>query len=150
MNCGCEYTSFSRFRNLEPYSRYEHSLGVALIIWHFTGNITQSLAGLLHDVATPVFAHVVDFMCNDHLKQEAKHIYNDLIVLENEVGEAEIGFQTMKHAERFGQIMLRCAATYISAEDRYAMQMLSELLKEAMERKLFSESDLYSTEAEIK
>ena len=29
MNCGCEYTSFPRFRNLAPYSRYRHSVGAA-------------------------------------------------------------------------------------------------------------------------
>lgn len=71
MNCGCEYTSFPRFRALEPYSRFDHSVGVALIVWHFTGDAAQAVAGLLHDVATPVFAHVVDFMRGDYLKQEA-------------------------------------------------------------------------------
>ena len=57
MNCGCEYTSFPRFRCLPSYSRYDHSLGVGLIVWHFTGDAAQAAAGLLHDVATPVFAH---------------------------------------------------------------------------------------------
>lgn len=71
MNCGCEYTSFPRFAELEPYSRFDHSLGVALIVWHFTGDMAQSLAGLFHDVTTPVFAHVVDFLNGDHLRQES-------------------------------------------------------------------------------
>ena len=71
MNCGCEYTSFERFSHLQPYSRFEHSIGAALIVWHFTNDIRQSVAALLHDVASPVFAHVVDFMKGDHLSQEA-------------------------------------------------------------------------------
>ena len=74
MNCGCEYTSFSRFEGLDAYSRYDHSLGVALIIWHFTHDIAQSVAGLFHDVATPVFAHVVDsrrFYTEEPLDAEA-------------------------------------------------------------------------------
>ena len=71
MNCGCEYTSFPRFANLSPYSRYDHSLGVALIVWHFTHDKKQAIAGLLHDVATPVFAHVVDFLNGDYLSQES-------------------------------------------------------------------------------
>ncbi len=71
MNCGCEYTAFPRFAGWAPYSRFDHSLGVALIVWHFTGDIRQSAAGLLHDVATPVFAHVVDFLHDDHLRQES-------------------------------------------------------------------------------
>ena len=71
MNCGCEYTSFDCFTVLPPYSRYEHSLGVALIVWHFTKSEKQALAGLFHDIATPVFAHVIDFMRGDYVKQEA-------------------------------------------------------------------------------
>lgn len=71
MNCGCEYTSFPRFCGLKPYSRFDHSLGAALIIWHFTADPVQAVAGLLHDIATPAFAHVVDFMRGDYLKQEA-------------------------------------------------------------------------------
>lgn len=71
MNCGCEYTRFPRFADIGPYSRYDHSLGVALIVWHFTGDMEQALAGLFHDIATPVFAHVVDFLNGDHLRQES-------------------------------------------------------------------------------
>jgi HD superfamily phosphohydrolase len=69
MNCGCEYTDFPRFRRLAPYSRFRHSVGVGLIVWHFTGDAAQAAAGLLHDVSTPVFAHVVDFLNGDHLTQ---------------------------------------------------------------------------------
>ena len=50
MNCGCEYTSFPQFADLESYSRYDHSIGVALIVWHFTHDRKQAVAGLLHDV----------------------------------------------------------------------------------------------------
>lgn len=71
MNCGVEYTSFPLFKRCRSYSRYDHSVGVALIVWHFTGNIQQSVAGLLHDIATPVFAHTIDFLNNDHLLQQS-------------------------------------------------------------------------------
>ena len=71
MNCGCEYTDFPRFRSLTPYSRFDHSLGVALIVWQHTHDKRQAMAGLLHDAATPVFAHVVDFLKGDYLTQEA-------------------------------------------------------------------------------
>ncbi len=71
MNCGCEYTAFPRFANSGSYSRWEHSLGVGLIVWHFTGDPAQAAAGLLHDIATPTFAHVVDFLRGDYLTQEA-------------------------------------------------------------------------------
>jgi len=71
MNCGCEYTSFPIFSKGKNYTRYEHSIGVALIIWHFTKDIKQSVAGLLHDISSPVFAHVIDFLNGDHETQES-------------------------------------------------------------------------------
>ena len=71
MNCGCEYTSFPRFSNLQKYDRRVHSLGAALIVWHFTGSAEQAAATLFHDVATPVFAHSIDFLRGDYLTQES-------------------------------------------------------------------------------
>lgn len=70
MHCGMEYTSFPFYMNFEKYSRYEHSLGVALILYHFTKDLKISLSGLFHDIATPAFAHVIDFLAGDHVKQE--------------------------------------------------------------------------------
>ena len=38
--CGSDYTSL--FKNRFFYSRLDHSIGVALIIWHFTKNKAQT------------------------------------------------------------------------------------------------------------
>ena len=69
MNCGVEYTSLPFFKDLPKSSRYDHSLGVTLITAHFGGRKEAVLAGLFHDIATPCFAHVVDFLKNDHETQ---------------------------------------------------------------------------------
>ena len=71
MNCGCEYTSFPLFAGLKDYSRYSHSVGCALIVWKFTQDAKQTIAALLHDISTPTFAHVIDFLNGDHIKQES-------------------------------------------------------------------------------
>jgi len=71
MNCGCEYTAFPRFAGLEPYSRYAHSVGAAAITYRFTENPAAAAAALLHDIATPVFAHTVDFLNGDYETQES-------------------------------------------------------------------------------
>ena len=81
MDCGCEYTSFPLFHRGRPSSRWEHSLGVGLIVWHFTGDRTQAAAGLLHDVSTPVFAHVVDFLRRDYVGQSATEAGTEAIIL---------------------------------------------------------------------
>ena len=53
------------------YFGADHSIGVALIIWHFTHDKKQTLAGLFHDIATPAFKHCVDFMNGDYMTQES-------------------------------------------------------------------------------
>ena len=217
MNCGCEYTSFPRFLRLHPYSRFDHSLGVALIVWHFTHDEKQSIAGLLHDAATPVFAHVVDFLNGDYLAQESTEdgtaailtadpviqavlsslrlctddvcdyhrypiadndsprlsadrleytlgnclnygirteeqisaFYSDLTVGVGEDGQAELAFRTPELARDFTAAALNCSEIYVSEEDRYAMQMLSELLKFALSRGVLTRSDLCRDEPTV-
>lgn len=217
MNCGCEYTALPRFCGLPPYSRYNHSIGVALIVWHFTGDPAQATAGLLHDIATPVFAHVIDFLKGDSLRQEAteagtlecilgapalqtalqqaglateevcdyrrypiadnpsprlsadrleytlgdsvdyslcslaeaKALYHDLTVMPNEQGTAELAFRSAAAAERFALLALQCGQVYASPEDRYAMQLLAELLKNALHQGVLTEADLHTTEPQV-
>lgn len=67
--CGTDWTPL--YRNRFYYSRLDHSKGVALIVWHFTHNKAQTIAGLLHDISTPVFSHVSDFRKGDALTQTA-------------------------------------------------------------------------------
>lgn len=217
MNCGCEYTSFPRFRDLGHYSRFRHSVGAALIVWHFTRDSAASAAGLLHDIATPVFAHVVDFLRGDYLTQEAtesgteeiirqsaelraslaryaipaedvvdyhrysiadndaprlsadrleytlgnllnfrladlseiREMYDDLTVSVSEDGARELMFRTGETALAFARGALACSRIYVSREDRYAMQMLSELLGDAIKAGVLAERDLMTTEPEV-
>ena len=69
MSCGTDYTKCFNVRYW--YSNLDHSVGVALIIWHFTHDKKQTLAGLFHDIATPVFKHCIDFMNGDSETQES-------------------------------------------------------------------------------
>lgn len=69
LGCGTEYTNLCKVKYW--YSNLDHSVGVALIIWHFTHDKKQTLAGLFHDIAAPVFKHVIDFLNNDHERQES-------------------------------------------------------------------------------
>lgn len=67
--CGTIYSDL--FESQRFYSSLDHAIGVALMVWHFTHDKKQTLAGLFHDIATPVFKHCVDFMNGDHLAQES-------------------------------------------------------------------------------
>ena len=69
MTCGTIYSNL--FESDFFYSSLDHSIGVALIVWHFTHDKKQTLSGLFHDIATPAFKHCVDFLNGDYMNQES-------------------------------------------------------------------------------
>ena len=69
ISCGTDYSPL--FNPIYFYSNLDHSIAVALIIWNFTHDKKQALAGLFHDIATPVFKHCIDFMNGDTENQES-------------------------------------------------------------------------------
>lgn len=216
MNCGCEYTSFPRFRMLPEYSRYSHSLGAALIVWHFTSDKIQTLSALFHDIASPVFAHTIDFLKGDYLSQESTEsgtaeiiagsseisallesegitadrvsdyhmypiadndsprlsadrleyslgnmvsygfcdaetaaVYYDDITVSGNGKDAELAFRSPETALSFARNALKCSKVYVSDEDRYSMQILSEIIGFALAEGVIAPSDLYTTEKEV-
>ena len=66
--CGCDYTNL--YTPLFLYTRYDHSLVVAHMTWHFTHDKEATIAALLHDIGTPCFAHCIDYVFDDYLNQE--------------------------------------------------------------------------------
>ena len=63
---------YSALDNLPNFnSVFQHSIGVALIIWNFTKDKKQTLAGLFHDIASPAFKHSIDYMNGDSETQES-------------------------------------------------------------------------------
>ena len=212
MNCGCEYTSFPLFAPWQPYSRFDHSVGAALITWHFTADPKQAMAALLHDVATPVFSHVVDFLRGDYEKQESTEVgTREMILFSREIlavcqkygidpesitdyhrypiadndsprlsadrleytlgnivnfgfgsaetvkayyenlqaTDTELVFRDASLACAFAADALKCSRVYVSDEDRYSMQLLSEILAEAIRTGVVLPEDLYLQEKDV-
>ena len=69
--CGMDYASKDIYHFPHYISRYDHSISVALITWKYTKDKKQTIAALFHDISTPCFAHVIDYMNGDYLEQES-------------------------------------------------------------------------------
>lgn len=83
ISCSCG-TYYSKMFNIGLwYSSLQHSIAVALVIWHFTHDKKQTLAGLFHDISTPTFKHCIDFMNNDHENQESTEDLTRKMILES-------------------------------------------------------------------
>ena len=82
--CGMDYASKDIYDFKEPITRYDHSLSVALLTWKCTHDSKATLAGLYHDIATPCFSHVIDYMNKDYANQESTEEYTEEI-LKNDI-----------------------------------------------------------------
>lgn len=82
ITCGTIYSKL--FESKIFYSSLEHSIAVALIIWHFTHDKKQTLAGLFHDIATPAFKHCIDFLNGDYMTQESTESLTTEIIKNSE------------------------------------------------------------------
>ena len=69
--CGMDYASKDIYDFPEYISRFDHSLDVALLTYRFTNNKKEAIAGLIHDISTPCFSHVIDYMNKDYSTQES-------------------------------------------------------------------------------
>lgn len=60
-------------------TRYEHSIGVMLLIKKLGGSLEEQIAGLLHDVSHTAFSHVVDTALKFKGEDYHERIFNDVI-----------------------------------------------------------------------
>ncbi len=206
--CGTDWTPL--YRNRFFYSRLDHSKGVSLIVWHFTHDKAQTIAGLLHDISTPVFSHVSDFRKGDMLTQtateeptariirgdaelgrllaedgltpaqvedyhiypiadneipqlsadrleymfpsgmaldgswtmdEIRRCYNDLIILKNEDGQDELGFQHVEIAELYCEHFCMIGHILQLNENKLALHLLGQIMNLAEKEGILSEED---------
>ncbi len=79
--CGMDYASKDIYNFSIYISRYTHSLTTALLTYKISSDRKATLAGLFHDVGTPCFSHVIDYMNKDYANQESTEEYTERIVL---------------------------------------------------------------------
>ena len=79
--CGVNYSNLFDIKQF--YSNLDHSIGTALIMWHFTHSKKQTLSGLFHDIATPTFKHCIDFLNDDYMNQESTEELTSKVIFES-------------------------------------------------------------------
>ena len=196
----------------DMYSVLKHSVGVALIVWNFTHDKKQTIAGLLHDISSPAFKHCIDFLNGDAEKQESteeqtleviknskeimnllkrdnikleeisdykiypiadnetpklsadrleytfmngtyykkvwdletiKEIYEDIKVIKNEDNISELGFDTIKNADRFIEGASELWPLWVGSEDIVTMYFFADIIKKMYDEKHITKKDLY-------
>jgi len=63
-------------------SRFEHSVGVYLLLKKFGASVEEQLSGLIHDVSHSAFSHTIDYIINaeTHSQDYQESIHRDFIL----------------------------------------------------------------------
>ena len=78
--CGMDYASKEIYDFGEYITRFDHSLTVALLTYKLSKDEKATLAALFHDIASPCFSHVIDYMNKDYSTQESTEEYTENII----------------------------------------------------------------------
>ncbi|KHF37985.1 HD domain-containing protein [Halalkalibacter okhensis] len=60
-------------------TRFDHSVGVMLLIRKLGGSLEEQIAGLLHDVSHTAFSHVIDFVFENKEEDYHEKIYSAVV-----------------------------------------------------------------------
>lgn len=55
------------------HSRYEHSVGVCLLLRKYGASIEEQIAGLIHDVSHSAFSHCIDYVLSEGTEGDQSH-----------------------------------------------------------------------------
>ncbi|MRG86015.1 HD domain-containing protein [Salinibacillus xinjiangensis] len=60
-------------------TRFDHSIGVMLLIRKLGGTVEEQIAGLLHDVSHTAFSHVIDFVFENKEEDYHEKMYSSVV-----------------------------------------------------------------------
>ena len=76
------------------FSRYEHSVGVMLLLRKMGASLQEQVAGLLHDVSHTAFSHLIDWVIGDPAKEDYQDKNHENIIVNSELPQilSDFGF----------------------------------------------------------
>lgn len=83
-------SQYSTYFFVSPHfntTRFEHCIGVYLLLKKLGASREEQIAGLIHDVAHTAFSHVIDFVYDKGITQDAHEDFHERIVNESEIPE---------------------------------------------------------------
>jgi len=91
-----QYGVPDKYYHLKNYSRYEHSIGVMLLLKKLGATLEEQVAGLIHDVSHLSFSHVADWVFSEGSKgnEDLQNSLMDEFIRKEEIANllAQYGF----------------------------------------------------------
>ena len=74
----------SKYANNRTVTRYDHSVGVMILLKRLNATIEEQIAGLLHDIPHTAFSHVIDFVFKND-SHEFHEKFHEKMVMNSEI-----------------------------------------------------------------
>lgn len=101
----CQFGVPDRFYSRKNYMRFEHSMGVLILLRRLNAGLKEQAAGILHDISHTAFSHVVDGAIGDPTKEDFQDKMHFQIMRDSEVPEIldsyGMDFKEISELERF-------------------------------------------------
>ncbi len=81
----CQYGVPNRFYHLKNYSRFDHSLGVFLILRKLGATDEEQIAGLTHDISHTAFSHIIDWVMGDGREENHQDLKHEDFLLNSDL-----------------------------------------------------------------
>jgi len=78
-----------KYYHYKGFSRYEHSVGVMILLRRFGASLEEQIAGLIHDVSHLAFSHIADWVFSDGGNEGSNEDLQD-VILEKFIKRTEI------------------------------------------------------------
>ena len=75
-----QYGIPDKYYHLKGYSRFEHSLGVMILLRRLGATLEEQIAGLIHDISHLAFSHVADWVFADGEKRDSNENLQDTLL----------------------------------------------------------------------
>lgn len=82
-----QYGVPDEYYHKKGFSRYEHSIGVLILLRKIGASLDEQIAGLLHDVSHTTFSHVIDLLVEDPIKEDYQDRIHFEILKNSEIPE---------------------------------------------------------------
>jgi HD superfamily phosphohydrolase/8-oxo-dGTP pyrophosphatase MutT (NUDIX family) len=80
-----QYGMPDEYYHKKSFSRYEHSIGVMVLLRRLNACLEEQIAGLLHDVSHTAFSHVIDWVFGDPSKEDFQDLRHLECILHSEI-----------------------------------------------------------------
>ena len=136
-----QYGLPDEYYHKKNFSRYEHSIGVLILLRNLKADLGEQVAGLLHDVSHTAFSHVVDWFLGDPTKEDYQDKIHLEIIKDSKIPEIlenhGFSYLDISNLEAFSLLDRRAPSLCVDRLD-YAFRELISLIKIRSVKKMVS------------